>query len=256
MGTTTDTTGRWADTAKTEIIMNLTVFGANGPTGRQVVRQALAAGHHVSAVTRKPHGYPLRSPHLDVVTADVTDPDGVERALAGSQAVISTFGVPYSRHEITVYSRGVTNITRAMTTHGVRRLVCVSSTTVATQEAPGETLFWRKVLTPLLRNVIGRTLYDDMQRMEEIVQTSTLDWTIVRPAGLFDTDEPTNDYKIATQRLPGRTTSRADLAQTLVREATDDVPHPRSIIEVITRSGLPSPVTFLKEALGSGDKAS
>ncbi len=30
--------------------------------------------------------------------------DGVEQAVAGQHAVISTFGVPYSKDEITVYS--------------------------------------------------------------------------------------------------------------------------------------------------------
>ena len=60
------------------------------------------------------------------------DPDGVERVVEGATAVISTFGVPYSRSAITVYSQGVTSITRAMTRHGIDRLVCVSSTTVAT----------------------------------------------------------------------------------------------------------------------------
>lgn len=149
--------------------MNLAVFGANGPTGRQVVLQALAAGHHVTAVTRKPDEYPLSSPHLDVVAADVTDADSVEQALAGSQAVISTFGVPYSKKKITVYSQGIANITRAMTSYNIKRLVCVSSTTVATEEVPRESLLWRKVVIPLLRNTLGRTLYDDMQRMEAIV---------------------------------------------------------------------------------------
>lgn len=234
------------------MIMDLAVFGANGPTGRLVVRQALTAGHHVIAVTRKPDQYPLSSPHLDVVAADVTDPDGVERVLStGPQAVISTYGVPYSRKKITVYSQGIANITRAMTIHSVKRLVCVSSTTVATEEVPGESLFGRKVILPLLRNILGRTLYDDMQRMEEIVQSSSLDWTIVRPGGLFDTAEPTDDYEVAPRRLPGRVTSRADLADTLIREATEPQ-HPRSIIEVVTRSGTPSPMTFFKEAFGIG----
>ena len=235
--------------------MNLAVFGANGPTGRRVVRQALTAGHHVTAVTRKPDEYPLTSPHLDVVAADVTDPDAVRRVLSGPRAVISTFGVPYSRNEITVYSQGITTITRAMTIHGIERLVCVSSTTVAAGEAPGESLFWRKVVIPLLRNVVGRTLYDDMQRMEEIVQSSSLEWTVVRPAGLFDAAEPTDDYEVAPWRLPGRFTSRADLADTLIREATEPQ-HARSIIEVITRSGTPSPwTTFLEEAFGIGGRA-
>jgi putative NADH-flavin reductase len=237
------------------MIMDLAVFGANGPTGRQVVGQALTAGHHVTAVTRTPDEYPLTSPHLYVVAADVTDPDAVGRVLSGPQAVISTFGVPYSRDEITVYSQGIANITRAMTIHSIERLVCVSSTTVATEEAPDESLFWRKVVIPVLRNIVGRTLYDDMQRMEEIVQSSSLDWTVVRPAGLFDAAEPTDDYEVAPRRLPGRYTSRADLAETLIREATAPQ-HPRSIIEVITRSGLPLPMTtFLKEAFGIGGRA-
>lgn len=232
--------------------MKLVVFGANGPTGRLVVGQALAAGHHVAAVTRKPDTYPLNSPDLDIIAADVTDLEGVDRAVAGAQAVISTYGVPYGRNEITVYSQGITNIVQAMATHGIQRLVCVTSTTVALEDAPGDSLFGRKVLGPFLRNRIGRTLYDDMERMEQIVQGSSLDWTIVRPGGLFDATEPTDDYEVAPRRLPGgRMTSRADLAQTLVREATQPE-HPRSIIEVITRSGTPGFRNFLKEALGSG----
>lgn len=230
--------------------MDLAVFGANGPTGRLVVQQALAAGHQVTAVTRQPDTYPLTSPHLAVVSADVTDPEGVARALTGVQAVISTFGVPYGRRAITVYSRGIATIARAMADQGIARLVCVSSTTVATGDAPGKALFWRKALIPFLRHGIGRTLYDDMARMEEVVQHSDRDWTIVRPAGLFNADKPTADYQVATGRLTGGITSRADLAETLVREATAPQ-HSRAIIEVITRSGTPSPLTFLKEAFGN-----
>lgn len=229
--------------------MHLAVFGANGPTGRLVVRQALAAGHDVVAVTRRPDAYPLSSPRLDVVAADVTDPDGVQRVLSGAEAVISTYGVPYSRKAITVYSQGIVNIVSAMGVHGVDRLVCVSSTTVAGEEAPGETFLWRRVVEPLLRNRLGRTLYDDMQRMEEIVRSSSIDWTIVRPGGLFDADEPTHDYELAPGRLPGRTTSRADLADALIGEATAPR-HLHSTVEVLTRSQTPGPANFLKEAFG------
>lgn len=229
--------------------MDLAVFGANGPTGRLVVGQALAAGHRVTAVTRRPDDFPLEAPGLEVVVADVTDPDGVERAVAGAQAVISTYGVPYSRSEINVYSQGAANIIKAMAVHGVERLVCVTSTTVAAGEAPGESLFWRKALIPFLRNVVGRTVYDDMARMEDSVRSSGLAWTIVRPGGLFDAVEPTDDYEVAPRRLSGRATSRADLAAVLVNEATDPQ-YPRAVVEVMTRSGLPSATTFLKRAFG------
>ena len=39
--------------------MKITVFGANGLTGRQLVQRALDAGHDVVAVTRHPADYPL-----------------------------------------------------------------------------------------------------------------------------------------------------------------------------------------------------
>lgn len=231
--------------------MDLAVFGANGPTGRLVVTQALAAGHRVTAVTRKPDQYPVASPQLRVAAADVTDPEGVDRVLATRpQAVISTYGVPYSRKPITVYSQGITAIVAAMRTHGVRRLVCVTSTTVGTQKAPGESLVGRAVLLPLLRNVVGRTLYDDMVRMEEVVRASDLDWTVLRPGGLFDTAEPTPDYEVAPGPFAGPVTSRADLAAALVQEATAPR-HIRAVVEVVTRSQTPHPLTFLKEAVGT-----
>lgn len=171
---------------------------------------------------------------------------------ARPRAVISTYGVPYSRRAITIYSRGTAHIIAAMTAHDVRRLVCVSSTTVAKDEAPGESLACRMLVVPLLRRVLGRTLYDDMERMERmerLVRDSDFDWTIVRPGGLFDAEEPTADYEIAARRLPGRGTSRADLVEALLREAID-TQHPRSTIEVITRSATPGFANFLKEAFG------
>ncbi|WP_299055828.1 NAD(P)H-binding protein [uncultured Nocardioides sp.] len=191
--------------------MRLVVFGANGPTGRLVVKQAAAAGHRVVAVTRRPADYPVTGPLVEVARADVTDADAVAAVVRPDvDAVISTYGVPYSRQPISVYSEGMAHVVAAMTAAGVGRLVCVTSTTVAAEEAPGMSLAWRKVIEPLLRRVLGRTLYDDMERMEDVVRRSDLAWTIVRPAGLYDADEPSGDHTVSTGRLSGHHTSRAD----------------------------------------------
>ncbi len=102
----------------------------------------------VTAVTRHPEDFPLSHSRLRVAGADVLDPAAVERAVAGQEAVISTLGVPYGRRPVTVYSDGIGHITRAMTKHGVRRLVCVTSTVLFGVPAPGETFFFRAVLEP------------------------------------------------------------------------------------------------------------
>ncbi|MFD3589271.1 NAD(P)-dependent oxidoreductase [Streptomyces sp. NPDC058683] len=229
--------------------MKLVVFGANGPTGRQVTAQAIAEGHTVTAVTRHPEEFPLRDPRLRVAGADVLDPGAVERAVAGQDAVISTLGVPYGRKPVSLYSEGITRVTQAMTKHGVRRLVCVSSTVLFGVAAPGETFLFRKVLEPTIARTVGRTVYEDMRRMEEIVRDGDHRWTVVRPAGLFDTDA-VSSYRVATSRLPGRFTSRADLGNALLREAVDDR-HVHAFVDVRTSEGVPGILDVIrKEAFG------
>lgn len=107
--------------------MKLVVFGANGPTGQLLTKQALAAGHVVTAVTRHPELFPLHHERLQVMRGDVFEYEVVEQAVAGQDAVLSSLGVPYSRKPITVYSRGTAHMVQAMNHHGVRRLICVSS---------------------------------------------------------------------------------------------------------------------------------
>src|SRR5713101_5411368 len=98
--------------------MKIVVFGANGPTGQLLTKQALAEGHAVTAVTRHPETFPLRNAHLQVMRGDVFDFSSVEQAVAGQDAVLSTLGVPFSRKPITVYSQGVAHIVQAMNHSG------------------------------------------------------------------------------------------------------------------------------------------
>ncbi|MFD7408180.1 NAD(P)-dependent oxidoreductase [Streptomyces sp. NPDC059866] len=229
--------------------MNIVIFGANGPTGRQTTRQALAAGHSVTAVTRRPDAFPVSGPRLRVVGADVLDPAAVEPAVAGQDAVISALGVPYGRRPVTVYSAGITHITQAMTKHDVRRLVAVTSTVLFDTAAPGEGFLFRRLLEPAVVRFLGRTVYDDMRRMEDVVRESDHAWTVIRPGGLFDT-ETVSDYQVGTVRLPGRYTARADLAHALLHHAVEDR-HVRAYVDVRTTQGTPTFLDLLrKEVVG------
>lgn len=229
--------------------MNIAVFGANGPTGRLLTKQALAEGHAVTAVTRHPDTFPLRHEGLRVLPGDVFDLAAVERAIAGQDAVLSTLGTPFSRKPITVYSRGAENILRAMDRYGVRRFVCVSSSAADEHLEPQGGIIFGRVLQPLIMGVFGRTLYDDMRRMEALVERSDVDWTIIRPSGLFATPTVTS-YRVADIHLPARYTSRTDLADCMLRQLTDDR-FVRKIASVATVSEQPNMLAFIwKEALG------
>ena len=217
--------------------MRLTVFGASGGTGRRLVERALAAGHQVTAVTRHPDSIPPRE-GLTVVGADVADADAVDTAIAGSDAVLSALGVSYSRKPISVYSQGATNIIVAMHRHGVKRLVVVSSAPLDPAYRPSDSLFFTRVMEPLFMRRPGRTTYEDMRRMESLVRSSDLEWTIVRSCWLFDAAAVT-DYRLAENSAGGLFTARADLAASMLAQLADDR-FVHKVVGVATPVGTPS----------------
>jgi putative NADH-flavin reductase len=217
--------------------MKLTIFGASGATGRRLVEQAIDAGHTVSALTRRPDRMPPRA-GLRVVGGDVADPGAVEATVAGSDAVLSALGVSYSRKPISVYSQGTSNIIAAMHRQGVKRLVVVSSAPLDPAYRASDSLLFTRVLEPLFMRRPGRTTYQDMRRMESLVQASDLDWTIIRSCWLFDAAEVT-DYRLADNSADGMFTSRADLAASMLAQLADDR-FIRTAVGVATTAGTPS----------------
>ncbi|KAB2593688.1 NAD(P)-dependent oxidoreductase [Streptomyces arboris] len=194
--------------------MRLTVFGATGGVGQEIVGQALAAGHEVTVVVRDPARLPeafgARALHGAV---PLDDPAAVRGAVAGRDAVLSGLG-SRSRKADGVAERLTGRIVDAMEAEGVRRLLVVSAVPVGPVPA-GEPLVDR-----LARKAIGAVLadlYADLARMEAALERSATEWTSVRPPKL--TDGPcTGVYRTAVGGAPrsSRSISRADVAHAML----------------------------------------
>jgi putative NADH-flavin reductase len=200
--------------------MRIVIFGANGPTGRLLTEQSLGAGHDTIAVTRHPDAFPLNDARLRVVGADVLDPTAVDAVVQGSEAVLSALGVPFGKAPVEVYSRGAEHMLAAMRRHSVRRLIVVSSGAVTGEDESTGGVVFNRVLQPYVMKKLGKTVYDDMRRMEALVAASDLDWTILRPSGFYELPHVT-DYSLTEARGPGRFTARIDLADAMLRQAGD-----------------------------------
>jgi putative NADH-flavin reductase len=189
---------------------NVAVFGGTGPTGQWIVADALERGHRVSVLARSPDKLAMRHERLTIVKGDVFDASDVAGVVAGRDAVISSLGVPYTFKPVTIYSSGAANIIAAMRAAGILRFVAITSGGTYPGRAPENPFFFEYVLKPLFH-----TLYDDMRRMEELVEQSGLDWTVLRPGRL------TNKLRSGGVRVvPGKyslpglgTTTRRDLAR-------------------------------------------
>jgi putative NADH-flavin reductase len=209
--------------------MKLTVFGATGGIGGHVVRQALDAGHTVTAVVRDRARLAVPDqPGLHVVTVDgLTSPGPLEPALLGSDAVVSGIG-PSARGQAGVATVATRAITGAMAAAGVRRIVAVSAVPVGPIPAD-EAFVRRRIAYPIISRVL-RPVYDDLGTMEADLRRSGCEWTVVRPPRLDD--KPlTGRYRLAfgANVSNGAFVSRADVAHAMLALLTD----PRAIDEAV-----------------------
>jgi putative NADH-flavin reductase len=200
--------------------MKLTIFGATGGTGSQLVQQALAAGHEVTAVVRDPSRLSAGDLRPEVVRADVMDPAAIEQVVAGRDAVVTAIGSRTVRVPTTVCADSARSIVSAMERAGVQRLVLVSAAGLSADAGDGPVT--RYVVKPLLLQRILKHPFADMRRAEEEVRASGLRWTIVRPPRLTD-GARTGRYRRAEELSirGGRSISRADLADSVLRLVED-----------------------------------
>jgi putative NADH-flavin reductase len=230
--------------------MQIAVFGANGGTGRLLTQQALDAGHDVVAVVRRPAQFPLAHGRLTVVEADVHDVDAVARAVAGSEAVLSTLGVPFTRKPIDVYSAGIASIGAAMKQHRIARVVVVSSAATEPRRHEGAGFLLNRVMQPLVTATIGRTTYADMRNMEAHLRASDLHWTVMRPSGLFDAPA-VSKYQLHENHADGVFTSRADLAASMLAQTTS-TQWIRKNVAVTTSEGAPTLLQMIRREAFAG----
>ncbi|MFL6762956.1 MAG: NAD-dependent epimerase/dehydratase family protein [Sphingomicrobium sp.] len=145
--------------------MRLAITGGTGFVGSHLIDLALAAGHQVSALTRREQ---RPRDGIDWVCGDLSGRDALERLVAHVDAVIHVAGT-ISAPTAAQFERGNVAGTLAMlaaaTAGGVQRFVHVSS--LAARE-------------PRL------SLYGASKaRAEDLVESSGLEWVIVRPPAVY-----------------------------------------------------------------------
>ncbi|MFF9912300.1 NAD(P)-dependent oxidoreductase [Streptomyces sp. NPDC013457] len=201
--------------------MKLTVFGATGGVGREIVRQALAEGHDVTAAVRDPARFAVTGvagERLEVHRADLADPEALRAAVAGKDAVLSGLGAR-TRADAGVAAKLTRSVLAAMDAEGVRRLVVVSAAPLG--PVPDGQSIIEKAVLPII-NTLYKDIYADLRVMEGELAASATEWTSVRPPKL--TNKPvTGRYRTVVGGTPprGRTLARADVAHAMLATLAD-----------------------------------
>jgi putative NADH-flavin reductase len=197
--------------------MKLTILGATGGTGQQLVHQAITAGHEVTAIVRRPDAITESSPQLRVIRGDLLDPEWTGEGIEGADAVLSAIGAT-SRGPTTLYSTGTTAVLKAMDGAGVGRILVVTADPAGpAKDRVGEA----KIIHPILWQFFGGS-YEDMRRMEKLLAASDTDWTVFRPPRLTNGPVTGKARTAVGKFLPhGRLVSRADVAAAMLAAIND-----------------------------------
>jgi putative NADH-flavin reductase len=197
--------------------MRVTVIGAAGRTGRQVVEQARRRGHEVVAVVRDP----ARAPDADAVAVvrDGRDAEALRGAIDGSDVVVFAIGPVRGEDDPVVMRECAAALVDAARGAGPSRAVFVSASGPFTDA--GDDFLTRRVAKPILQRVL-RQAFDDLRATEAVVRGSHLDWTIVRPPMLTDA-APRGRYRRSTVAnvRGGTRIARGDLATAVVDSVED-----------------------------------
>ncbi|MFI1162167.1 NAD(P)-dependent oxidoreductase [Streptomyces sp. NPDC020801] len=189
-----------------------------GAVGQEIVRQALAAGHHVTAVVCDPARLTVTGARLGVFRAGLTDPRALRPALAGRDAVPSGLGAR-SRKDAGVTTRLTRTVLGAMEAERVRRLIVVTAGPVGPEPA-GDGFLDRTARS--LVSAILKDVHADLRETEAELARSATDRTVVRPPRLRN--KPlTGTYRTVVGGFPphGRFIACADVAHAMLAMIDD-----------------------------------
>jgi len=163
--------------------MKIAITGASGKTGFRIVEEALRKGFEVKQIIRENSVIPEGLDRYETCRISFRDKDELDKALKGTDALIIATGARPSIDLLgpaKVDAIGVLRQLESCKRVGIKRIILVSS------------LCTGKIFHPL--NLFGLILL--WKKLgEDYIKRSNLDWTIVRPGGLKESEE------IKTQRV-------------------------------------------------------
>ncbi len=200
------------------------VAGASGRLGSRIVREALAQGHAVTALSRSPEAMGISHPALTLAAVDVRDEVAIARVVPAHDAVISALGFRRAAETADVLEVGIRHLMEGMRQGGVARLMAVASAGIL-QLDDHRLRCERPGYPEAFRAGAQRHL-----RVWEMLAASTLDWTLVCPPELVEGDrlQPLSVRADALPEGPLRVSMEA-LARWMIASLDDPAWHARRV---------------------------
>jgi putative NADH-flavin reductase len=173
--------------------MKITILGSTGFVGKVLIRKAIAAGYEVKTLARNPGKLEEIKDKIEIIPGSVFESSSVEAAIDGAEAVLSTIGPPQRNPGNPLqYEIAMKNIVSAMDKYGIKRYIHIGGAV----HQGGENEVWnfsRKFLR-LFLNLVGKEILVAKHLEWEVLKSSDLDWTLVRPPRIANEEASGNIF--------------------------------------------------------------
>ncbi|MBW4555792.1 MAG: SDR family oxidoreductase [Trichormus sp. ATA11-4-KO1] len=208
--------------------MKAFVAGATGETGRRIVQELVAQNIPVRALVRDTEkARAILPPETELVMGDVLQIESLNIALSDSTVVLCATGAKPSFDPTGPYKvdfEGTKNLVDVAKSKGIEHFVFVSSLCTSQLFHPLN-LFWLILVWK--------------KQAEEYIQKSGLTYTIVRPGGLKNEDNPDPIVMQSADTLFDGSIPRQKVAQVCVESLFEPAAR-NKIVEVVAKPEAPS----------------
>ncbi|WP_229216747.1 NAD(P)-dependent oxidoreductase [Dyadobacter sp. 3J3] len=201
------------------------ILGATGRTGNLLLRQLLDRGYQVNVLIRDKERMVMHQ-NMSVFEGTPTDEKALEKAIDGCDVIISVLNIsrtcdfPWAslRTQPDFLSHTLSNVIRLGTGIGVKRIIILSAWGVG--DTKSDIPWWFKWLIDYSN--IG-VAYRDHEQQEKLLVDSGMDYTIIRPVGLVNSETEKNVLvSLNNYPKPGLTISRKNVARFIISVLEND----------------------------------
>jgi putative NADH-flavin reductase len=196
--------------------MKIAILGSTGFVGKVLIKKAITTGYQVKTLARYPEKLGDIKDKVEVIKGSISEPSAIEATIAGTEAVLSTIGPPTGKpFDPQLYEDAMRNIVRIMDKNGIKRYIHIGGAA----HKGGENEHWplSRRLLRLFLNLFSKQILVAKQLEWEVLKTSDLDWTLVRPPRIAN-EEASGTLSTDERKLQSLKVSVGDLTDFILKQ--------------------------------------
>ena len=185
--------------------MKVFLLGSTGRLGNEILKNLIARKIYTTVLIRNQEKIKWDSEYLDVFVGNPLEIDKLDEAMSNCNIIINALNIsrnsdfPWSklRAPKTLLSETISNLINLSKKHNFYKIISVSAWGV--NESKKQLPLWFRWL---IDNSNIKHGYLDHEKQEQILTSSNLDYTIIRPVGLSNSQKDESP-KITIKSKPG-----------------------------------------------------